>query len=127
MKVTIGKTSYTSTFTQEDWVLENDKEKLEIPYYKIYNWVGNKVYKKTDMFTVFFMAVGILFVSVYLIFVFVLPVLFYYHYLKRVRLDCEQGSVFVKFETSADKEEFLRSCKKHIKKQRLAAFGFKDK
>ena len=118
MRVKIGEKFYNSSFSDETWTLENKEGKLEIPLSKIYNFFGNKVYGKTDTFTIALVILGCIFITPWIAAVFVFPVLYFWHHARRVRLDTEQGAIYVILDSIEDKTEFLKECKNNIEIQR---------
>lgn len=125
MKLRAGKTVFESSFENGFWILRGEKETLSIPPDKIYNYFGNKTYKKTDAVTAIFIFLGAIFVSPWLLLVFAFPAIYLYHHLKRVRLDTEQGTIYVTFFNTEDKEEFLKQCKSNVSIQRWKNFNQK--
>lgn len=120
MIIRVGKSDFESTFTENGWRLvgKDEKDIILIPYSKIYNYFTNKVHTKTDIFTLFLILPSMWFLTPWIALVFLFPAFFFYHYYLRIRLDTEQGTIFLRFNSIEDKLEFEENCKKYVQKQR---------
>lgn len=125
MKVRVGKISYESTFTPDGWKLvptDKKQQELLIPYHKIYNYFTHSMSKKFSIPTLIFIFIGIIFLTFWMIFVFIPPILYFYFYHNRIRLVTEEGDVYVIFNNEADRDAFYKDCKKHITIRRVYIF-----
>lgn len=125
MRVRVGKISYESTFTPDGWKLvpeDKKQQELLIPYHKIYNYFAHSMSKKFSIPTLIFIGIGVLFLTFWMIFVFIPPILYFYFYSNKVRLVTEEGDIYVTFNNSADRDAFYKDCKKNIKIRRVYIF-----
>ena len=125
MKIRVGKISYDSTFTPDGWKLvpaDKKQQELLIPYHKIYNYFTHSMSKKFSIPTLIFIFIGIIFLTFWMIFVFIPPILYFYFYHNRIRLVTEEGDVYVIFNNEADRDAFYKDCKKHITIRRVYIF-----
>lgn len=125
MKVRVGKIAYESTFTPDGWKLvpaDKKQQELLIPYHKIYNYFTHSMSKKFSIPTLIFIFIGIIFLTFWMIFVFIPPILYFYFYHNRIRLVTEEGDVYVIFNNEADRDAFYKDCKKNITIRRVYIF-----
>ena len=80
MKARVGKIAYESTFTPDGWKLvpeDKKQQELLIPYHKIYNYFAHSMSKKFSIPTLIFIGIGVLFLTFWMIFVFIPPILYF--------------------------------------------------
>ena len=125
MKIRVGDISYNSAFTPDGWKLvptDKKQQELLIPYDKIYNYFTHRMSKKFSIPTLIFIFIGIVFLTFWMIFIFIPPILYFYFYHNRIRLVTEEGDVYVTFNNEADRDAFYKDCKKYITIRRVYIF-----